>query len=86
MSLQMKELIKICAVRYDELRKHSRAPKILYTFVRNSDNNPLKFKEQIQSLRSDVIESSDQPTIEDTANELMAVHDDLVKVLGSAYD
>lgn len=86
MSLQMKELIKICAVRYDELRAHSKAPKILYTFVKNSDNNPSKFKEQIQSLRSDVIESSDEPTIENTADELMAVHDDLVKVLGSAYD
>jgi hypothetical protein len=59
----MKELIKICAVRYDELRLHAKAPKILYTFVKNSDNNPIKFKEQIQSLRSDVIESSDKSTI-----------------------
>ena len=45
MSLQMKELIKICAVRYDELRAHAKAPKILYTFVKNSDTNPEKFKE-----------------------------------------
>ncbi len=45
MSLQMKELIKICAVRYDELRGKARTQKILYTFVKNSDNNPVKFKE-----------------------------------------
>jgi hypothetical protein len=82
----MKELIKICTVRYDELRAHAKAPKILYSFVKNSDNNPVKFIEQIQSLRSDVIDSSDESTIKKTANELMAVHDDLVKVLGSAYD
>jgi hypothetical protein len=43
MSLQMKELIKICAVRYDELRMHSKAPKILYTFVKNGDDDPDKF-------------------------------------------
>jgi hypothetical protein len=41
----MKELIKICAVRYDELRAYSKVPKILYTFVKNSDNNPKKFEE-----------------------------------------
>jgi hypothetical protein len=45
MSLQMKELIKICAVRYNELRGNARAPKILYTFVKNSDTNPVKFIE-----------------------------------------
>ena len=44
MSLQMKELIKICAVRYDELRAHAKAPKILYTFVKNSDCDSEKFK------------------------------------------
>ena len=85
MSLQMKELIKICAVRYDELRAHIKAPKILYTFVRNSDSNPQKFKDQIIGLREDVIESSDEPTISNTAVELMSVDDDSVKVLGNAY-
>ena len=45
MSLQMKELIKICAVRYDEMRAHTKAPKILFTFVKNNDNNPVKFKD-----------------------------------------
>ena len=67
----MKELIKICAVRYDELRAYSKVPKILYTFVKNSDNNPKKFEEQIISLKSDVIESSNEKTIEMTADELM---------------
>jgi hypothetical protein len=45
MSLQMKELIKICAVSYDELRGKAIAPKILYTFVKNNDKNPVKFIE-----------------------------------------
>ena len=33
MSLQMTELISICAVRYNDLRGLTKAPKILYTFV-----------------------------------------------------
>ena len=33
-----------------------------------------------------MIESSDEPTIENTANDLMAVHENLVKVLGNAND
>lgn len=45
MSLQMKELIKICAVKYDDIREKAKAPNILYTFVKNSDDNPVKFIE-----------------------------------------
>ena len=55
MELTMKELIKICAVRYHELRAYAKAPKILYTFVKNTETKAEKFEEQIQSLRSDVI-------------------------------
>jgi hypothetical protein len=44
MSLQMKELIKICAVRYHELKMNAKPPKILYTFVQNKDLNSEPFE------------------------------------------
>ena len=33
-----------------------------------------------------MIKGSDEPSVLKTANELMEVHDDSVKVLGSAFD
>ena len=41
--------------------------------------------EQVSGLRTDVIASSNTDTIEETANELLGVHDELVSVLGTAY-
>ena len=81
----MKELIKICAVRYDQLRGNAKVPKILYTFVQNTDTNPANFIAQISSLKSDVIECSTTQTVKKTTDELMTVHENLVKVMASAF-
>ena len=81
----MKELIKICAVRYDQLRGNAKVPKILYTFVQNTDTNTANFIAQISSLKSDVIECSTTQTVKKTTDELMTVHENLVKVMASAF-
>jgi len=53
--------------------------------VQNNDTNPDKLIAQVCGLRNDVIASSDTDTIEETANELLGVHPDLVRVLGTAF-
>ena len=86
MTAEMASILKICAVQYHKLKEFCEySPKILYTFVQNNDTRPAKLMEQVSGLRSDVIASSNDETIKETANELLGVHDELVAVLGTAY-
>ena len=85
MSSSMKSILKMCTVQYDKLKNYASPPKILYTFVANSDLNPRLLKEQVADLRQDVIEKTFTDTIEATADELLGMNEDRVRVLGNAY-
>ena len=85
MTDSMISILKMCAVQFDRLKAFTKPPKILYTFVQNNDTDPTKLEEQVSGLRNDVIKSSMTETIEETANELLGRHPDLVRVLGTAY-
>ena len=52
--------------------------------MQNDDKDPTKLREQVSKLRDEVVKMESE-TIEKTANELLAVHDDMVRVLGTAY-
>ena len=77
----------MCAVQYDKLKAFSskETPKILYTFVQNNDTDPTKLIQQVTGLRNDVIGGSNSETIEQTADALLRVHKDVIRVLGTAY-
>ena len=85
MSASMKNIIKMCTVQYDTLKNFSTPPKILYTFVANTDLKPGPFKAEVADLRQDVIEKTKTDTIEATADELLGMNEDRVRVLGVAY-
>ena len=42
MTDSMIRILKMCAVQYDKLKAFAKAPKLLYTFVKNNDTNPTK--------------------------------------------
>ena len=53
--------------------------------MQNNDTDPTKLIQQITGLRNDVIGGSNSETIEKTADALLRVHEDVIRVLGTAY-
>lgn len=53
--------------------------------MQNNDTDPTKLIQQVTGLRNDVIGGSNSETIEQTADALLRVHKDVIRVLGTAY-